>query len=401
MGRNPGNAALAWTRLVILLIIKAVAPPRKPFRKELIPIGFDRYLATEVMVPFLGGVVFFTFILLMFQMLRLASAMIEHSAPFAILMKIVGYLCVTFMPIVLPLAFLLSVLIAFGRLSADSELVAMKANGVSIFRLSAPVLACGLLVTAMSLGLNMDWAPRAAIGWRSTLIRLTNTAPIATIRENTFTTGFFGLLVFAEKVDSNTNRLGNIFIYDERDQNGPRSIIAPLGEIVPVKTHSDLGASITLRLYDGEIHANDASTVTYQKTKFREYQVHLTVPEGANNAVGNFSNYTYKELIHVDRATLTPRKLNELRTEFASRWLSAMTPLFFALIGMGLGTIRGRGTSTSAGLIAIMVIIPTYLLQVIGQRAGFNGILPAFAAMMIPDLFLLALGAWAYRRAIW
>jgi len=375
--------------------------PRKKFPKSLIPIGLDRYMAAEVAGPLLGGVVFFTFILLMFQMLRLASAMIEHAAPVMILLKIVGYLTVTFMPIVLPLAFLLSVLIAFGRLSADSELVAMKANGFSIYRLSAPVLAVALLVSAMALGLNMDWSPRAAIGWRSTLIRLTNTAPIATIREGTFTTGFFGLLVFAEKVDTATNRLGNIFIYDERDQNAPRSIIAPLGEIVPVKTNSDLGASITLRLFDGEIHSNDSSTVTYQKTKFREYQVHLTVPEGANNAVGNYSNCTYSELIHVDRNSLTPRKKNELSTEFWGRWLSALTPIFFALIGMGFGTLRGRGTSTSAGLVAILVIIPTYLLQVVGQRAGFSGVLPPFFATMIPDLFLLTLGIWAYRRAIW
>jgi len=362
---------------------------------------FDSYLAVEVAGPFLGGVVFFTFILLMFQMLRLASAMIEHSAPILILLKIVGYLSVTFMPIVLPLAYLLSVLIAFGRLSADSELVAMKANGLSIFRITLPVMAVGLVVTAMSLGLNMDWSPRSAIGWRSTLIRLTNTAPIATIREGTFTTGFFGLLVFAEKVDSATNRMGNIFIYDEREQNAPKSIIAPVGEIVPVKMNTDLGASITLRLYDGEIHSNDTATVTYQKTKFREYQVHLTVPEGANNAVGNFSNYTYKELLSVDRSTLTPRKLNELRTEFCSRWLVSLTPIFFAIIGMGLGTIRGRGTSTSAGLIAILVIIPTYLLQMVGQRAGFSGTLHPLLAMAIPDIFLLILGIWSYRRAIW
>ena len=156
-------------------------PPRKSFLKQLLPIGFDGYLAVEVAGPFLGGVVFFTFILLMFQMLRLASAMIEHSAPVLILLKIVGYLSVTFMPIVLPLAYLLSVLIAFGRLSADSELVAMKANGLSIFRITLPVMAVGIVVTAMSLGLNMDWSPRSA--YRQISIKISRAAASASSPE--------------------------------------------------------------------------------------------------------------------------------------------------------------------------------------------------------------------------
>jgi lipopolysaccharide export system permease protein len=327
--------------------------------------------------------------------------MIEHAAPPLIMLKIVGYLSVTFLPIVLPLAFLLAVLVAFGRLSSDSELVAMKANGVSIVRLSAPIFGLSLLVAGASLALNMDWAPRAKIGWRSTVIRLTNTTPIAAIRESTFTTGFFGLLIYAEKVDNRTNRLANIFIYDERDPKAPRSVIAPEGQIIPIKTNSDLGASVTLKLFDGEIHYNDTATVTYQKTKFREYQVNLSVFAGANNAVGNFLNYTYSELMHVDRPKLSPRMHRELLTEIFSRWFTALTPIFFALIGMGLGTVRARGTSTSAALVSILVIIPTYLLQMIGQNLGFSGALPPLVAMLIPDLFLLIFGVWAYRRAIW
>jgi lipopolysaccharide export system permease protein len=377
------------------------APPRKSFLKQWIPISLDRYLVTEVVGPFFGGVVFFTFILLMFQMLRLASAMIEHSAPVSIMLKITGYLAVTFLPIVLPLAFLLAVLVAFGRLSSDSELVAMKANGVSMVRLSGPILAVALVVSAGSLALNLDWAPRAKIGWRSTVIRLTNTTPIAAIREGTFTTGFFGMLIYAEKVDSKTNRLGNIFIYDERDAKAPRTVIAPEGQIIPIKTNSDLGTSVTLKLFDGEIHYNDTSTVTYQKTKFREYQVNLSVLEGANNAVGNFLNYTFAELMAVDRATLTPRFHNELYTEIFTRFMMALTPLFFAFIGMGLGTVRARGTSTSAALVSILVIIPTYILQAIAQNTGYSGALPPFIAAMMPDFFLLILAVWAYRKAIW
>jgi lipopolysaccharide export system permease protein len=374
---------------------------RKPLFKRLIPIKFDRYLVVEVLAPFLGGVVFFTFILLMFQMLRLASAMIEHSVPFIILMKIVWYMIVTFMPIVLPLAFLISVLVAFGRLSGDSELVAMKANGVSIFRLAVPVLVVSLFVSATSLGLNMTWAPEAKFESRATLIRLTNTSPISTIRESTFTTGFFGLLIYAENVDTKTDRLRNIFIYDERDPKAPRSIIAPAGQIVPVKQDSELGASITLKLYDGEIHSNNTSTVTYEKTTFHEYKVHLTVGEGANSAVSNFLNFTYADLkMHAGKTT-DPMIRNQLLTEIYARWFTSLLPVIFTLIGIGFGTARGRAAPSSAGLVAIMVILPVYLMQVVFQNWGYSGALPPFVAMLIPDLVLLGVGIFAFRKTVW
>lgn len=375
--------------------------PIKSALKQLIPIRIDGYIATEVLAPFLGGVIFFTFILLMFQVLRLASALIEHSVPFFILLKIVGFMIITFLPIVLPLAFLISVLVGFGRLSGDSELVAMKANGMSVVRLSLPVFFVSLAVSAASLGLNLSWVPQAKYDWRTTLIRLTNTTPIATIRESTFTTGFFGLLIYAENVDPKTERMRNVFLYDERDPKSPRTIVAPSGQIIPIKTDTELGSAIELKLYDGEIHSNDASAGTYSKTTFHEYRVYLRVDEGANNASGNVTNYSYKDLVFLKNTVVDPKKKNELTTEYYSRWLTSLVPILFVFIGIGFGTSRGRKPPLSAGLITILVIVPLYILQTVFTNFGHSGKLPPLLAMMIPDILLLLVGLASFRRSIW
>jgi lipopolysaccharide export system permease protein len=89
----------------------------------------DGYLLAEVAGPFLGGLFFFVFLFLMFQILRLADFFIVHGAPLSTLAKLTGLLTLSFIPTALPIAFLISILMAFGRLSADSELVAMKACG--------------------------------------------------------------------------------------------------------------------------------------------------------------------------------------------------------------------------------------------------------------------------------
>ncbi len=381
----------------------AVAPrtPRKSFFRSLLPIRFDGYVIVEIAGPFLGGLVFFSFIFLMFQTLRLAEALIEHSVPVMILLKMVGLMIISFLPLALPLAFLIAVLVAFGRLSADSELVAMKANGMSIHRLALPGFVLSAIVAAASLGLNLDWVPTAKFALKGTLLQLTNTKPIATIKEGTFTTGFFDLLVYAEKVDQKTNELEKVFIYDERDPRNPLAIIARAGEIVPVKVESELGASIALRLYDGNIHSNDIQAGTYQKMNFQEYQVYLRVDAGTNTAIGKPTNQPYSVLKSIQKNETDPRRRREFRTEIYKRWMTALAPFLFVLIGIGYGTVRGRAVRSGAALTAILVIVPFYIAQTAFQNWAYTGKIPPFLAMLIPNLFLLVLGIRGYRRTTW
>ncbi len=375
--------------------------PRKSGLKALIPLRLDAYIVSEVAGPFLGGLVFFSFIFLMFQTLRLAEALIEHSVPAPILFKMVALMIVSFLPLALPLAFLISVLVAFGRLSADSELVAMKANGMSIHRLALPALLLSSVVAATSLGLNLNWVPIAKFELKGTLLQLTNTKPIATIKEGTFTSGFFDLLVYAEKVDQKTNELEKVFIYDERDPKNPLAIVARAGEIVPVKVESDLGASIALRLYDGNIHSNDIREGTYQKMNFREYQVYLRVDAGTNTAIGKPTNQPYSTLKRLQKSETDARRRREFRTEIYKRWMTALAPLLFVLIGIGYGTVRGRAVRSGAAMTAIMVIIPFYILQTACENWAYTGKLPPFLAMLIPNLMLLIIGVRGYRKTTW
>ena len=93
------------------------------------PKKIDLYVVTEVIGPFFGWLVFFIFIFLMFQALRLAEFFIVHGVSAWTLGKMTMLLSLSFLPVALPVSFLIAVLTAFGRLSSDSELVAMKANG--------------------------------------------------------------------------------------------------------------------------------------------------------------------------------------------------------------------------------------------------------------------------------
>lgn len=362
----------------------------------------DRYVLTEIGAPFLGGVAFFVFLFLMFQLLRLAEFFILHGVGGWILAKMVGLLALSFLPTALPVAFLIAVLMGFGRLSSDSELIALKANGISLGRLCAPIAGVSVLVVALSLGLNLSWVPWGESNFKNLLVKVGNTKVASSIKEGTFTAGFFDLLLFAEKVDSKSSLLQRVFIYDERDKKNPLAVVAQTGEIVPLKTHSELGASNVLRLNNGSIHRNDPTTDSYQKVDFGEYRLYLKIDEGAANATWKPGQLPYGRLISMIRAA-PPGNLEsrELWGELWRRIGIASTPLAFVFLGAGFGTVRTRSVRASAALVAFVTLVVYWTLLTFGSMAIFKDWLHPFIAMQLPNAVVTLFAVWSFRRASW
>ncbi|MDR3606072.1 MAG: LPS export ABC transporter permease LptF [Oligoflexia bacterium] len=366
------------------------------------PSRLDLYILSEVMGPFLGGIAFFVFIFLMFQALRLAEFFILHGASGAQLGKLIALLVLTFMPLALPVAFLIAVLVGFGRLSADSELVAMKSNGFSLLRLAAPVIGLSLCVVTLSLFLNLEWVPWAERNFKNTLIKIGNTKVVSSIKEGTFTSGFFDLLIFAEKVDMQTNRLKRVFIYDDRNPKDPNTVVAQNGEIVNVKTDTELGAAAVLKLYNGSIHRNDSAQGSYQKIDFGEYNLFLQINEGELTSVLKPQMIPYRELVQ-RISQLSPRDYigRELRGELWRRVAIAIAPLLFVFLGMGFGTVRTRAVRAGAALVAFVVLLGYYVLQTAATIGVQRDLLPPWLAMELPNIAVFVLASISFRRAMW
>lgn len=365
-------------------------------------IALDRYVLSEVIGPFLGGIAFFLFVFLMFQILRLAEFFIVHGVAAKLLLKMVAMLLITFMPVALPIAFLIGVLVGFGRLSADSELVAMKASGFSIYRLSVPLVAFSVLVVGFSLTLNISWVPWAERTLKTDIIKVAKTKVVSSIREGAFTSGFFDLLVFADKVDNRTNRMQHVFIYDERDSKNPVAVVGREGEIINVKGQSEIASSILLRLKTGNIHRNNLDTKTYQKIDYDQYVLFLAVEEGDTDLVVKPKMLSYGTIkSELNSQTTTRERRRELRTELWRRYATAMSPFVFVFLGIGLGTIRTRSVRASASIIVFGTIFVYWLLQTGMTVVSTGGYLPPFIAMNLPNLLLAIPAVIFYRRSAW
>src|SRR5690242_17612277 len=95
----------------------------------------DRYVAGEVLAPFLLGVVLLTFALVTGRLLKLSEMVVNHGVTLSDVASLIGLIMPAFLELTFPMAVLLGVLMGFGRMSSDRELIAARACGISLYRL--------------------------------------------------------------------------------------------------------------------------------------------------------------------------------------------------------------------------------------------------------------------------
>lgn len=354
-----------------------------------------QYIFFEMLPSFILGLIVFVSIILMFQVLRLTEFALVHGVDLKTIAEIVGYICISLLPVLFPMSLLFAVILTYGRLSSDSEVVAMKASGLHMGMLLTPALVLALLVGILSAQTSFEIAPWGNRQFEVLFTRLGNSKAAATIKEGTFSEGFFDMVVYANKVDSDKGLLENVFIYDEREAGAPLTIIARRGAIIPdPKTP---GNKVLLRLEDGDIHRK---TQTHTKIKFDSYDIRLTDPVQDAFREKSAQSLTLNELREVlKKKDLKPEEQRLFSTEFHKRLAISVLCLVFALIGVGLGTTTNRRAAKTSGMIlSIGIIIGYWILYVTFEGMGRNGQLPPALAVWTPLVLFGGIGLNSLRK---
>jgi lipopolysaccharide export system permease protein len=340
-----------------------------------------RYIFFETLPAFLMGVVVFIAILLMFQVLRLTEFVLIHGVGLKTLGEIMLFLTVSFLPVILPMALLFSVLLTYSRLSNDSEIVAFKSLGLSMGQLTVPAILLSLATTLMSAQTSFYLGPWGNRKFEVLINDLGRQKVSAAIKEGVFSEGFFDLVVYSNKVNSKTGELSDVFIYNERDPKAPVTIIAKQGNIIQENTRE--GLSALLRLQDGNIHRTHLAT--YTKVDFSSYDINLFNPHELSEKKKSPPSLTLDELaLELKRKDLDPKQQRKLEIEYHRRWSLSAACVIFALLGVGLGTVTNRRASRGGGFVICLGLLVSYWICYVSAE-GFarSGHVPA------------ALGLWA------
>ena len=357
-----------------------------------------RYVLGEMIPTFFLGVVVFVLILLTFQALRLTEFVIIHGLKISVVAEMMAYLSTSFLPILFPMSLLFAVLLTYGRLSADSEVVAFRAVGLSTGHIVAPAAVLSAIVALMSLQTAFYVAPWGNHQFELLIAKHGALRPAAAIKEGTFADSFFDLVVYANKVDSKLGRLQGVFIYDERKADEPLTIVARSGSIEQDPEHP--GHNASLRLEDGSVHriAKDGRRT---KIDFSSYEIRLSIPIGDQSSGKSGPSLTLDDLREGMLAPNVPAdRMRELQVEFHRRWAMSFACVLFGLIGVGLGTTANRRAARGGGMAMCLGLIVVYwVIYVACEGFARGGQLTPWIAMWIPNAVFMAAAAAALRRA--
>src|SRR5688500_18570121 len=183
-----------------------------PSRPRRMTRAIGRYVFKEIASPFILGSFILSFVALMPQVLQQSEKVLAFGIGIYVFLIVMLYALPPVLLFVVPAAFLLAVLVAFGRLSADSEMIAIRAGGVSLWQLLPPVLTLGLLASVFTAGMSSYGEPWGRSQLTNFFFKLAETKAAGLVEARKFNNEFFGLTIYADAVSPQQSRLQNVFL---------------------------------------------------------------------------------------------------------------------------------------------------------------------------------------------
>jgi len=359
------------------------------------PLTLYRYLAREILSPLLLGLVTFTIVLLMGRMLKLADMVVSKGVPFSDLLLLIVYLLPNFAMITIPMAMLLAVLLAFSRLSADSEIIAIKASGTSLYRLLPPVITIAVIAYAITTVISLYALPMGNVAFKNMLYHVIEGRLNLNLKEQVFNSDIPGLMIYIDRNDEKSGSLHGIMIQDERNPKEISTIFADSGTVVSDETNKKL----RLHLTNGSIQQS-TSGEKYRRLDFKEYVLNVDLTKSIKNFQKKEKDMTLGEIrSNLSSGGASKRFSIEMEMEIHRRFALPFACIIFAIVAMPLG-IQNRRSGKAAGFtFSIATILVYYVIQSIGESLGEKELLHPAAAIWLPNILFLAGGLYLFRNA--
>ncbi len=368
-----------------------------PVRRRL-----DRYIVTEILGPLALGFLVYTFILLIRFLFQSAEMIIRRGLP----SSIVGQLLLLTLPnivvLTLPMSLLFGTLIAVGRLSSDSELIAMRACGVSLLSLYRPILLLSGVLTVLNTLLMVYVLPWGNNSLQQLRLQILTQTVSQQVEPRVFYEEWEGKVVYVFEVPPGSKRWKGVFLAEAIPASENNQItIADWGEVLV----DQAGERVVLRLYNAIQHkVNLDAPDRYESSRHKRLDIVLddqfTSDQKAKMSVSkSVRELTLGELRDLRKdPSATPEQRNLARVEIHKKFSIPAACLVFGLFALPLGINNRRGGKASGFALSIGVLILYYVLLNNGEEAARYGRIPAWLAMWSPNLLLAAAGVFLLLR---
>ena len=357
----------------------------------------DRYIIRNTLARFamLLGLVLFA--LLMERLVRLLDLVATKNTPFDVVGKLMLNLIPHYLSLALSAAFFIAVLMAIIRLREDSELDALYAGGVSLYRIARPIfgLACLFcLLGALIIGVLQ---PHARYGYRN-LIHFAGYGSWYNVLESgAFLTGVDDMTMTVGSISENGRELEQVFFH-ERKKNGAMTTTTAERGSFEISDDETLVLTLTNATQVVDQSSDEKPVVAKVGTFSREIETLFTPPPFRVRG-DDERELTLLELWQ--RQDDPPKKatVDEMKAELHSRFVRIVSILFLPFLAVSLGATspkRRQGINLALGL--FLLIVYNEILQ-LGESMIEQGKLSPWIGQQLPMLLFLGFSLWMLSRA--
>jgi len=357
----------------------------------------DRYILKEIIGPLGLGFLVYTFILLLQFLFTSAEMIIRRGLPAPIVGRLVLYSLPNIMVLTIPMALLLGVLVGIGRLASDSELVALRSTGMSIYRLLRPVLLLSAVLTLVNGLLMIYLLPRGNRAVSQLYLDILTRTVAQQVEPRVFYNEWQGKVLYIFETSARNEDWQGVFLADAVPSERQEVVIAKRGRLLV----EDAGERVVLQLSEAIKHSFDFhSPKRYETSRHETLRIVLRDRFLSTERARIATRRGPRELELGELSALsrdisaTPEQRRIARVGVHKMFAIPAACLVMGLISLPLGFTNRHGGRSSGFAISIGVIVVYYVLLSQGEDAARLGRLPPGLAIWLPDLLLLATG-WA------
>ncbi|HEY5998620.1 MAG TPA: LptF/LptG family permease [bacterium] len=366
----------------------------------------DRYIFRELLPPFFAGILVFTFLLLMSQVLRLMELIVNKGVGAPATLRLILYLLPSILVLTVPMSVFLSCVVTFGRLSAENELTALKTGGFSLLRLTAPVALFAAGAYALTSWLIIAALPAGNQLFRTRMFEIVRTKASVGLTEKVFNDDFEGLVIYVNHIPAAGDPvMEGIFISDARPEKRqppgePITIVAARGRLI-----ADASSNrVVFRLEDGGIHVLSRDLQTYQRTQFATHDLQLSFGEEGTESLALPKGLREMTLPELRAKVEEYRRLGVQQwapqVEIQKKFAIPFAALVFGFLGVAMGVLFRRGEKLVSFALSVGIAIVYYVFLLAGEPLGKQGRLHPFWAMWAANLFFAAATALLFRKVL-
>ncbi len=339
----------------------------------------SKYILAELIPIFIIGNFFFIFLLILDKLVNLADLFFTKNVPGYLILQTLFYYLPSFLVITIPTTVLLATMIGFSRLSVDSELIVLKASGMSFNQLATPAFLFGILAFVIGLSMStwlMPLGSRLAI---ENLTKIAKSISIKDIKPNELYTSIPDRVIFVKEKDK-TGHFKNIVVIDKKLHSISS---AKKGEIYTTEN-----GEIIFNLEDGRIISKLDDG--YTSVSFNKFIINIPI------MIGKKFEVLSEKFMRLKTLKENFNKSDLYKYEYSSRFALPFASLIMSLFGMVLGSFFSRTGKSFGVFIAIGLVFVYNSIYIFSKHLD---IISPFITPWLANIFFTIIALIYFRKA--